>query len=34
MIPLPTVITFIGSSSLIALNFPTPVAASDQLRRD
>ncbi len=34
MIQLATVITFIGSSSLVVLNFPTPVAASDRLRRD
>lgn len=34
MIQLATLITFIGSSSIIVLNFPTPVAASDRLRRD
>jgi Kef-type K+ transport system membrane component KefB len=34
MIQLATVITFFGSSSLVVLNFPTPVAASDRLRRD
>lgn len=34
MIQLATVITFVGSSSLVVLNFPTPVAASDRLRRD
>jgi Kef-type K+ transport system membrane component KefB len=34
MIQLATVITFIGSSTLVVLNFPTPVAVSDRLRRD
>lgn len=34
MIQLATLITFIGSSSIVVLNFPTPVAASDRLRRD
>lgn len=34
MIQLATLITFIGSSTIIVLNFPTPVAASDRLRRD
>jgi hypothetical protein len=34
MIQLATVITFIGSSSIIVLNFPTPVATSSRLRRD
>lgn len=34
MIQLATVITFIGSSTIVVLNFPTPVAASDRLRRD
>lgn len=34
MIQLATVITFIGSSTIVVLNFPTPVAVSDRLRRD
>lgn len=34
MIQLATLITFIGSSMLVVLNFPTPVAVSDRLRRD
>ena len=34
MIQLATLITFIGSSTIIVLNFPTPVAVSDRLRRD
>jgi Kef-type K+ transport system membrane component KefB len=34
MIQLATVITFIGSSTVVVLNFPTPVAVSDRLRRD
>jgi Kef-type K+ transport system membrane component KefB len=34
MIQLATLITFIGSSTIVVLNFPTPVAASDRLRRD
>jgi Kef-type K+ transport system membrane component KefB len=34
MIQLATLITFVGSSSIIVLNFPTPVAASQRLRRD
>jgi Kef-type K+ transport system membrane component KefB len=34
MIQLATVITFIGSSTIVVFNFPTPVAASDRLRRD
>jgi len=34
MIQLATLITFIGSSSIVVLNFPTPVAVSDRLRRD
>jgi Kef-type K+ transport system membrane component KefB len=34
MILLATVITFIGSSSVVVLNFPTPVAVSARLRRD
>ena len=34
MIQLATLITFIGSSFIVVLNFPTPVAVSDQLRRE
>ncbi len=34
MIQLATLITFIGSSTIVVLNFPTPVAVSDRLRRD
>lgn len=34
VIQLATVITFIGSSTIVVLNFPTPVAVSDRLRRD
>jgi len=34
MIQLATVITFIGSSTIVVLNYPTPVAVSDRLRRD
>lgn len=34
MIQLATLITFIGSSSIIVMNFPTPVATKDRLRRD
>jgi Kef-type K+ transport system membrane component KefB len=34
LIQLATLITFIGSSTIVVLNFPTPVAASDRLRRD
>lgn len=34
MIQLATLITFIGSSTIIVLNYPTPVAVSDRLRRD
>ncbi len=34
MIQIATVITFIGSSTIVVLNFPTPVAVSDRLRRD
>ena len=34
MIQLATVVTFIGSSTIVVLNFPTPVGVSDRLRRD
>jgi Kef-type K+ transport system membrane component KefB len=34
MIQLATLITFIGSSFIVVLNFPTPVAVSDRLRRE
>lgn len=34
VIQLATVITLIGSSSIVVLRFPTPVAASERLRRD
>lgn len=34
LIQVSTVLTFIGSSSVIVLRFPTPVAVSDRLRRD
>jgi Kef-type K+ transport system membrane component KefB len=34
MIQLATLITFVGSSFIVVLNFPTPVAVSDRLRRD
>jgi len=34
MIQLATLITFVGSSTIVVLRFPTPVAVSDRLRRD
>lgn len=34
LIQLATVITLIGSSTIVVLRFPTPVAASERLRRD
>ena len=34
MIQLATVVTFVGSSTIVVLNFPTPVGVSDRLRRD
>lgn len=34
MIQLATLITFIGSSTIVVLRFPTPVAVSERLRRD
>jgi len=34
MIQLATVITFVGSSTIIVLNYATPVAMSERLRRD
>jgi Kef-type K+ transport system membrane component KefB len=34
VIQLATVLTFIGSSTIVVLNFPTPAAVSDRLRRD
>jgi Kef-type K+ transport system membrane component KefB len=34
MIQLATILTFVGSSSIVVLNFPTPVAVTDRLRRD
>ena len=34
LIQVATVLTFIGSSSIVVLKFPTPVAVSDRLRRD
>ena len=34
MIQLATLITFIGSSTIVVLRFPTPVGVSDRLRRD
>ena len=34
MIQLATIVTFIGSSTMVVLRFPTPVAVSDRLRRD
>ena len=34
MIQLATLATFVGSSSIVVLNFKTPVAVSDRLRRD
>jgi Kef-type K+ transport system membrane component KefB len=34
LIQVATVLTFIGSSSIVVLRFPTPVAVSDRLRRD
>ena len=34
MIQLATLITFVGSSTVVVLRFPTPVAVSDRLRRD
>lgn len=34
MIQVATVLTFIGSSTIVVLRFPTPVAANERLRRD
>jgi Kef-type K+ transport system membrane component KefB len=34
VIQLATLITFIGSSTIVVLRFPTPVGVSDKLRRD
>lgn len=34
LIQVATVLTFIGSSSIVVLKFPTPVSVSDRLRRD
>lgn len=34
LIQVATVITFVGSSSIVVLNFPTPVAMNPRLRRD
>ncbi len=34
LVQLATILTFIGSSTVVVLNFPTPVAVSDRLRRD
>lgn len=34
MIQMATLITFIGSSAIVVLRYPTPVAASERLRRD
>jgi Kef-type K+ transport system membrane component KefB len=34
LIQVATVLTFIGSSSIVVLRFPTPVAVNDKLRRD
>ena len=34
MIQVATLITFVGSSFIVVMNFPTPVAISDRLRRD
>ena len=34
MIQLATIITFIGSATIVVLNFPSPVAASARLQRD
>ena len=34
LIQVATLITFIGSSYLIVLRYPTPIAVSDRLRRD
>jgi Kef-type K+ transport system membrane component KefB len=34
MIQLATLITLVGSSTIVVLHFPTPVAVSDRLRRD
>jgi hypothetical protein len=34
VIQLATLITFIGSSTIVVMRFPTPVAASGRLRRD
>ncbi|MGK2926733.1 MAG: hypothetical protein ACSLE2_14050, partial [Lysobacterales bacterium] len=34
LIQLATVLTLIGSSTIVVLRFPTPVAASERLRRD
>ncbi len=33
MIQFATMLTFVGSSSIVVLNFPTPVAATERLRR-
>lgn len=34
MIQMATLITFVGSSTLVVMRYPTPVAASERLRRD
>jgi hypothetical protein len=34
LIQLATLITFLVSSYLVVLRFPTPIAVSDELRRD
>ena len=34
LIQVATLITFVGSSYLIVLRYPTPIAVSDRLRRD
>lgn len=34
LINVATVVTFIGSSSIVVMKFPTPVAVNDRLRRD
>ncbi len=34
MVQLATIVTFIASSYLVVLRYPTPIALSDRLRRD
>ena len=34
LIQLATILTFVGSSAIVVLNYPTPVAVDPDLRRD